>query len=154
MIGRKISSNLRHVLTLCVAETDVASFDGNGYIRIDLSNNPITASEDRMHFRFRTVRPNGLLVYSRGSQGDILIVQLLKSRLYFTIGLGGGITDTLWGGAALDDGLWHSVRILRDERQVQLLVDRITQSKVLSGGYYKLNLEREVSFTILWRLQT
>ncbi|XP_055330929.1 neurexin-4-like [Paramacrobiotus metropolitanus] len=138
------SISIRMELYGCDHDSDMAHFDGSGYIRIDLAFNPIAAVEDSLHFRFKTVQPDGLLVFSEGSQGDILLLQLVRSRLYLTMGLGGGYRDTLPGGSALDDGLWHTVRVIRDEKHLKFIVDNILQTQILSGGYYKLNLENQI----------
>lgn len=39
--------------------------------------------------RFRTDQPDGVLVYSRGAQGDLLVIQLVENRLKITARLGG-----------------------------------------------------------------
>jgi Laminin G domain len=121
----------------------VASFDGDSYLRIDLTFQPIISVEDRLHFRFKTIHSDGLLVYSHGFQGDVFVVQFVKSQLLVTIGLGGGRTEIIKCGSAVDDGIWHSLSIARSERRLETWLDGVAQVTELENGYYKMNLEGE-----------
>lgn len=49
----------------------------------------ISSLEDRFSFRFRTNHPNGLLLYSRGTQKDIFALQLVENQLTLNVDLGG-----------------------------------------------------------------
>lgn len=50
---------------------------------------PISSFEDRINFRFRTNYPNGLLLYSRGTQKDLFSLQLVENQLKLNLDLGG-----------------------------------------------------------------
>ena len=127
-----------------IIATDVASFDGDSYLRIDLTNQPVIATEDRLHFRFKTIQSDGLIIYSHGFQGDIFVVQLLNSILLVTVGLGGGRATTVRAGSAADDGVWHAVSVARMEYRLEVWYDGVAQVLDLEHGYYKLNLEQEL----------
>jgi hypothetical protein len=45
--------------------------------------------ESDPQFRFKTNRENGILLYSRGSLGDYLALQLVENRLLLSVSLGG-----------------------------------------------------------------
>ena len=133
--------NVRYCIAFPFSATDVASFDGRSYVKIDLTLMPIIAVEDRTHFRFKTVKSEGLMLYSHGFQGDIFVIQMVKSRLLLSIGLGENKMKVIKCGSALDDGLWHSMSIVREERRVEVRLDGVSQMVVLENGYYKMNLD-------------
>lgn len=102
---------------------------------------PIIAVAERTHFRFKTVKSDGLMLYSHGFQGDIFVVQIAKSRLLLTIGLGENKMRVVRCGSALDDGMWHSLSIVREERRLEVRLDGVSQLVTLEYGYHKMNLD-------------
>ncbi|OWA52159.1 putative Neurexin-4 [Hypsibius exemplaris] len=144
---------LRIELFGCDYATDIASFDGQSYIRIDLTFQPIISVVDRLHFRFKTIESEGLLIYSHGYQGDIFAVQLVRSSLILTIGLGGGKNTIVKLGSAVDDGVWHSVSIAREEYQLEAWLDGVPQVTEMEHGYFRINLERELFIGGMLNLQ-
>ena len=76
-------------------------------------------------FRFKTNKENGVLVYSRGSQGDYIALQLVENRLLLNINLGHSEETSLSLGSLMDDGAYHDVEISRERRDVVLSVDRV-----------------------------
>ncbi|XP_033109086.1 neurexin-3-like isoform X2 [Anneissia japonica] len=68
-----------------------------------------------LSFSFRTIEPNGLLMYSMGSEtnGDFFGVELFEGRLFVIINLGGGITRFMPYSKLFNDGYWHNVVITR-----------------------------------------
>ena len=63
-------------------------FDGSAFVEKDLTRRPVHSLRDKVQFRFRTDRADGVLVYSRGAQGDILAVQLVQDKLHLMVDLG------------------------------------------------------------------
>jgi contactin associated protein-like 2 len=55
---------------------------------MDLLRNPISASRETIQFRFKTSTANGILMYSRGTQGDYFALQLRENRMILNINLG------------------------------------------------------------------
>jgi hypothetical protein len=51
------------------------------FFRRELSRNSISSSRDSFRFRFKTDRENGIFLYSKGSQGDYIALQLVESRV-------------------------------------------------------------------------
>ena len=72
----------------CPYVADVLYFNGSALIKRDLEWDPITSRRDSIQLRFRTNRADGVLLYSRGSQGDILALQLVNNRMLLNIDLG------------------------------------------------------------------
>lgn len=57
-------------------------------VKMDLLRDPISASREVIRFRFKTSTASGALMYSRGTQGDYLALQLRDNRLVLNIDLG------------------------------------------------------------------
>lgn len=63
-------------------------FNGTSFIKIDLLRDPISAAREAVRFRFKTSVASGVLLYSRGTQGDYIALQLRDNRLVLNIDLG------------------------------------------------------------------
>lgn len=57
------------------------NMEGTGYITYDLRSNIIASLTNHIVFSFKTFRPSGLLLYSSGSQGDFISIELIHGRL-------------------------------------------------------------------------
>ena len=110
----------------------------------NLTEDPITSRRDSIQLRFRTDRADGVLLYSQGSQGDVLALQLLNNRMMLNMDLGSGLMTSLSVGSLLDDNLWHDVRILRNRREVVFTVDRVMVREKVKGDYAQLDLNRNI----------
>jgi hypothetical protein len=73
--------SLRLELYGCNYIPDILHFNGTALIRRDLSRHPVASLRDTFRFRFKTNKENGIILYSRGSQGDYLALQLVENRL-------------------------------------------------------------------------
>ncbi|OWA52160.1 Neurexin-4 [Hypsibius exemplaris] len=95
---------LRIELFGCDYATDIASFDGQSYIRIDLTFQPIISVVDRLHFRFKTIESEGCSFTPWISRRHFCgatraIVPDFDDRL------GGGKNTIVKLGSAVDDGV-------------------------------------------------
>lgn len=63
-------------------------FNGTSLIEWNLREYPIISTSDSIAFRLKTNVANGLILYSRGSQGDYFALQLRDNRLVLNIDLG------------------------------------------------------------------
>lgn len=63
-------------------------FNGSSLVRWDLRPQPITSSRESIKFRFKTNSMHGVLMYSRGTQGDFIALQLRDNRMLLNIDLG------------------------------------------------------------------
>jgi len=79
---------LRVELYGCDYIPDVLHFNGTALIRRDLSRHPVASLRDIFRFRFKTNKENGIILYSRGSQGDYIALQLIENRFVTFIGSG------------------------------------------------------------------
>lgn len=136
---------------------------------LDLLRDPVASTRDTMKFRFKTSYQNGVLLYSRGTQGDYFALQLIENRMVLNIDLGewlltirdvnllmnakfssvgSGVMTSLSVGSLLDDNIWHDVVISRNRRDIIFSVDRVMTQGKIKGEFTRLNLNREVhSFT-------
>nr|CAG4643694.1 EOG090X00DN [Lepidurus arcticus] len=127
----------------CLYKADVLHFAGNSLVRKNLTLVPVSSRRDKLNFRFRTNRADGLLLYSRGTQGDYLALQLLQNRLVLNLNIGSGLMTSMTVGSLLDDNLWHDVMIVRNRRDVIFTVDRVMIKDKIKGDYAQLDLDRE-----------
>lgn len=138
---RKVIIELRFVV-----DADNLYFNGTALLKLDLLRDPISASRESIRFRFKTSAANGVVLYSRGTQGDYLALQLRDNRMLLNINLGSGIVTSLSVGSLLDDNIWHDVVISRNRRDILFSVDRVVVQGRIKGEFTRLNLNRGVCF--------
>nr|CAD7438043.1 unnamed protein product [Timema bartmani] len=134
--------SLRVELYGCDYVADNLYFNGTALVRWDLMRDPISATRESIRFRLKTTAANGVLIYSRGTQGDYVALQLRDNRLLLNIDLGAGIMTSLSVGSLLDDNIWHDVVISRNRRDIVFSVDRVVIRGRVKGEFYRLNLNR------------
>ncbi|KAJ8985423.1 hypothetical protein NQ317_017053 [Molorchus minor] len=110
-------------------ESDNMYFNGTSLLKVDLLREPIAALRENIRFRLKTTSPNGLILYSKGTQGDYVALQIQENRMLLNIDLGSGIVTSLSVGSLLDDNIWHDVIVV------------VVQDKI-KGEFQKLNLNR------------
>ncbi len=136
--------SIRMELYGCDYIPDVLHFNGKALIKRDLSKHPISSLRDTFRLRFKTNRENGVILYSRGSQGDFIALQLVENRLLLNLNLGGSRTTSMALGSLLDDNLFHEVVISRQRRDVILSVDRVRIRDRIQSDFHRLNLDRNL----------
>ncbi|XP_064486129.1 neurexin 1-like [Ornithodoros turicata] len=94
-----------------------------------------------LSFRLRTVEPDGVLMYDRGSQGDFFALELLDGRLFAVLNLGSGAVKVRASSRRLDDGHWHRVGLSRTGRSGRLTADDDVQEFSTPGNSNQLDLE-------------
>ncbi|XP_065359085.1 neurexin-4 isoform X1 [Calliphora vicina] len=119
-------------------------FNGTGLVRYNLLQEPIASTRESIRFRFKTANANGILMYSRGTQGDYFALQLMENKMVLNLDLGGGIMTSLSVGSLLDDNVWHDVVISRNRRDIIFSVDRVIVRGRIKGEFSRLNLNREL----------
>ena len=125
--------------------SDVLSFNGSSLLRYDLLREPIETDRHFIRFRFKTNNADGVLMYSRGTQGDYIALQLKDNRMILNIDLGSGIMTSLSVGSLLDDNMWHDVLISRNRKNISFSVDRVLIKGRIKGEFHRLDLNRAVS---------
>lgn len=135
-------SNLLFKSTLLAS--DNLAFNGTSLLRIDLMRDPIASTRESIKFRFKTSNANGIVLYSRGTQGDYLAMQLKDNRMLLNMDLGSGMMTTLAVGSLLDDNVWHDVVLSRNRRDIRFSVDRVVIEGKIKGEFNRLNLNQGV----------
>ncbi|XP_011876421.1 PREDICTED: neurexin-4 isoform X2 [Vollenhovia emeryi] len=136
--------SLRIELYGCEYVSDVVSFNGSSLIRLDLLREPIETDRHFLRFRFKTNNADGVLMYSRGTQGDYIALQLRDNRMLLNIDLGSRIMTSLSVGSLLDDNMWHDVLISRNRKNISFSVDRVLIKGRIEGEFHRLDLNREL----------
>ena len=126
-------------------ESHVISFNGSALVRWDLLREPIETDRHSIRFRFKTNNADGVVLYSRGTQGDFLALQLRDNRMLLNIDLGSGVTTSLSVGSLLDDNMWHDVVISRNRKDIAFSVDRVLIKGKIKGEFHRLDLNRAVN---------
>ena len=72
------------------SESESATFNGQSRLTYDVSGDMqyLQSRRDVIKLRFRTNEANGLILFADGNQGDYIILELLRGRLYLNIDLG------------------------------------------------------------------
>ncbi|XP_016966084.1 neurexin-4 isoform X2 [Drosophila biarmipes] len=119
-------------------------FNGTGLVRYDLTREPISSLKESIRFRFKTAFANGVMMYSRGTQGDYYALQLKDNKMILNLDLGSKVMTSLSVGSLLDDNVWHDVVISRNQRDIIFSVDRVIVRGRIQGEFSRLNLNREL----------
>lgn len=56
-------------------------FKGQQFISYDLRSNRISAETNQISLEFKTFHPSGMLIYSSGTQGDFITLELIQGKL-------------------------------------------------------------------------
>ncbi|KAG6457370.1 neurexin-4 isoform X1 [Manduca sexta] len=134
--------SMRVELYGCDYVADTLYFNGSSLVKMDLLRDPISASREVIRFRFKTSTASGALLYSRGTQGDYIALQLRDNRLVLNVDLGSGTSSSMSVGSLLDDNIWHDVVISRNRRDIIFSVDRVIVRDRIKGEFSRLNLNR------------
>ncbi|XP_055944776.1 neurexin-1-like isoform X1 [Argiope bruennichi] len=88
-----------------------------------------------LYFQFKTMEPNGLVLYNAGKGQDFIAVELVDGHLHYVFNLGDGPRGVRSNTkTALNDNQWHAVTIGRPSlHQHTLMVDDMI-TKVSSPG--------------------
>lgn len=135
--------NILTIQQFCCSVSHVVSFNGSALIRWDLRE-PLETERHSMRFRFKTNVADGVMMYSRGTQGDFFALQMRDNRMLLNIDLGSGIVTSMSVGSLLDDNTWHDVVIARNRRDLIFSVDRVLIRGRIKGEFHRLDLNRAV----------
>ncbi|XP_074114384.1 neurexin-4 isoform X3 [Cotesia typhae] len=134
--------SMRLELFGCDYVSDVVHFEGSSLIRQDLQREKIETNRHAVRFRFKTNHADGVIAYSRGTQGDYIAVEMRDNKMHMNIDLGSGIPTSLSVGSLLDDNMWHDVQIFRNRRDISFSVDRVVVKGRVKGDFHRLDLNR------------
>ncbi|KAM4565125.1 neurexin-2-beta isoform 11-T13 [Fundulus diaphanus] len=123
--------------TNCEIEATVLSYDGSMYLKIIMPITMHTEAED-VALRFMSQRAYGLLMATTSKESaDTLRLELDGGRVKLTVNLGKG-PETLFAGQKLNDNEWHTVKVVRRGKSLQLSVDNVTVEGQMTGAHTRL----------------
>uniref|UniRef100_A0A7N9AUB1 Neurexin 2a n=1 Tax=Mastacembelus armatus TaxID=205130 RepID=A0A7N9AUB1_9TELE len=130
----------------CEKEATVVSYDGNMYLKVVLPRTLHTEAED-VSLRFMSQRAFGLLMATTSQQSaDTLRLELDGGRVKLTVNLDCIRIDCnlskgpeiLQVGEKLNDNEWHTVKVVRRGKNLQLSVDNVTVEGHMTGAHTRL----------------
>ncbi|XP_045577531.1 neurexin-2 isoform X5 [Salmo salar] len=121
----------------CEIEATVLSYDGSMYLKILIPGTMHTEAED-VALRFMSQRAYGLLMATTSKESaDTLRLELDGGRIKLTVNLGKG-PETVFAGQKLNDNEWHTVKVVRRGKNLQLSVDNVTVEGQMTGAHTRL----------------
>uniref|UniRef100_A0A8D0H797 Neurexin 2 n=1 Tax=Sphenodon punctatus TaxID=8508 RepID=A0A8D0H797_SPHPU len=122
----------------CPGEATVLSYDGSMYMKIMLPGVMHTEAED-VSLRFMSQRAYGFMMATTSKESaDTLRLELDGGQMKLTVNLGKG-PETLFAGHKLNDNEWHTVRVMRRGKSLQLSVDNVTvEAGQMAGAHTRL----------------
>ncbi|XP_074555457.1 neurexin-2-beta isoform X8 [Halichoeres trimaculatus] len=132
--------------TNCEIEATVLSYDGSMYLKIIMPVTMHTEAED-VALRFMSQRAYGLLMATTSKESaDTLRLELDGGRIKLTVNLDCIRIDcslskgpeTLFAGQKLNDNEWHTVKVVRRGKSLQLSVDNVTVEGQMTGAHTRL----------------
>ncbi|KAI3373631.1 hypothetical protein L3Q82_022229 [Scortum barcoo] len=121
----------------CEKEATMVSYDGSMYLKVVLPRTIHTEAED-VSLRFMSQRAFGLLMATTSQQSaDTLRLELDGGRVKLTVNLGKG-PEVLLVGEKLNDNEWHTVKVVRRGKNLQLSVDNVTVEGHMTGAHTRL----------------
>ncbi|CAG01692.1 unnamed protein product [Tetraodon nigroviridis] len=147
--------------TNCEIEATVLSYDGSMYLKIIMPVTMHTEAED-VSLRFMSQRAYGLLMATTSKESaDTLRLELDGGRIKLTVNLdciridcsltivrlilkqntpksGSKGPEMLFAGQKLNDNEWHTVKVVRRGKNLQLSVDNVTVEGQMTGAHTRL----------------
>ncbi|CAL1573514.1 unnamed protein product [Knipowitschia caucasica] len=121
----------------CETEATAVSYDGSMYLKVLLPRTLHTEAED-VSLRFMSQRAYGLLLATTSQQSaDTMRLELDGGRVKLTVNLGKG-PEILLVGEKLNDNEWHTVKVVRRGKNLQLSVDNVTVEGLMTGAHTRL----------------
>lgn len=99
------------------------------------SNKAISTQLDKIIFRFKTTKKDGLLLEC-GKGRDYVLIELYRGFILLRWNLGFGELNMHVREKACDDNEWHSVRITRNQNLLTLILDGALQIPRLFPGKF------------------
>ncbi|XP_030009743.1 neurexin-2-like isoform X8 [Sphaeramia orbicularis] len=130
----------------CETEATMVSYDGSMYLKVVLPRTLHTEAED-VSLRFMSQRAFGLLMATTSQQSaDTLRLELDGGRVKLTVNLDCIRIDcnlskgpeVLLVGEKLNDNEWHTVKVVRRGKNLQLSVDNVTVEGHMTGAHTRL----------------
>ncbi|XP_054713514.1 neurexin-1-like [Uloborus diversus] len=100
-------------------------------------------SSMNLYFQFKTLEPNGLILYNGGKGQDFIAIELVDGHLHYIFNLGDGPRKVRSNTrTTLNDNHWHAVTIGRPSvKQHTLMVDDMIATVASTGSNVHLDLD-------------
>uniref|UniRef100_A0A8C1DZ53 Neurexin 3b n=1 Tax=Cyprinus carpio carpio TaxID=630221 RepID=A0A8C1DZ53_CYPCA len=130
----------------CEREASVLSYDGSMYMKVVMPTVIHTEAED-VSLRFMSQRAFGLLMAATSRESaDTLRLELDSGRVKLTVNLDCGRIncntskgpETLYAGQKVNDNDWHSVKVMRRDKNLKLMVDDDVAEGQMNGDHTRL----------------
>ncbi|XP_014862036.1 PREDICTED: contactin-associated protein-like 4 [Poecilia mexicana] len=116
----------------CPYTSDVMSFDGGSSLTYRPGPVPRQGSKQVISLKFKTLRNSGTLLHAEGREGSVLSLQLERGKLQLLLRQGTSSSSEprrlTSVGSLLDDQHWHLVVLRQRNSQLNLTVDRHTET--------------------------
>uniref|UniRef100_A0A1A8IJF7 Contactin-associated protein-like 4 n=1 Tax=Nothobranchius kuhntae TaxID=321403 RepID=A0A1A8IJF7_NOTKU len=115
----------------CPYSSDVVSFDGASSLVFRLSPEPRRVSKQIVSLKFKTLRNSGTLLHAEGKDGLSLNLQLERGKLLLLrqgSGSSSDVRELASLGSLLDDQHWHHIVLEQKNGQLNLTVDKHTET--------------------------
>lgn len=88
-------------------------------------------------FYFKTLEPNGILLFNGGKKQDFIAIELVNGHIHYVFNLGDGVVTLKdKAKAPLNDNRWHSVSVRRPIPKIHTLTVDDTFEVYSSTGFY------------------
>ena len=136
--------NFKFLYKIFLTASDAATlnFNGEQYLIINLPEEFRTQAES-LYIRFRTTRPNGLLLTTTSIDPNQHITLLLESgAIRIDLNYGEGQMDRIAEiGSSLNDDSWHTLHIERRGHNFEIEIDQNQKQVIeLTGQHYTLHV--------------
>ncbi|KAM9847109.1 LOW QUALITY PROTEIN: neurexin-2-beta [Aulostomus maculatus] len=130
----------------CEKDATMVSYDGSMYLKVLMPRTLHTEAED-VSLRFMSQRAFGLLMATTSQESaDTLRLELDGGRVKLTVNLDCIRIDCnlskgpelLLLGEKLNDNEWHTVKVVRRGKNLQLSVDNVTVEGLMTGAHTRL----------------
>ncbi|XP_043990407.1 contactin-associated protein-like 4 isoform X1 [Gambusia affinis] len=116
----------------CPYTSDVMSFDGGSSLTYRPGPVPSQGSKQVISLKFKTLRNSGTLLHAEGREGSGLSLQLERGKLQLLLREATSSSSDprrlTFLGSLLDDQHWHLVILRQSNSQLNLTVDKHTQT--------------------------
>ncbi|KAL9954976.1 hypothetical protein ACROYT_G042567 [Oculina patagonica] len=126
----------------CEQALPVLGLSRADHVVFNRSKKSISTQQDRIILRFKTANQNGSLLES-GRGRDYLAIELSRGSILIRWNLGSGEIYVHAREKVCSDDKWHSIDVRRNQRQLDLTIDRVFHvSKSFPGRFISFDLKQ------------
>lgn len=135
--------------TLQYSRSTLVSLRGAEYITYDLYKKEISTQNLNIVFKFKTINPSGLFLFSENTfHGDFISLELIDGRLRYKARLGFEelAEHEVVVGNNLNDYQWHVIHVKLTGRNVSIDLDYQNTKRYFEGDFSQLDLDQKIYF--------